>query len=241
MPGGAVGRCPRPHLPSTVTATPLSRGTTWTTRGLDTSGLQAAGRRRAGRGGGRPDRPRHRTGIPAGLCGRRARRPAGQDRRGENPAAAATVVGPCWPKAPPSGCCRRPTGFSQGYFFLAETSEAATEDTNTAQIDVYLDRCASQATAGPTGTRPAWPFQSDTATLLAVVDEGLGAVFFGIPPANIADFHPDPASDPVRPRGPATARAWTNSCTAATGNPPPPHSLHHSICLQFRVLSPPEP
>ncbi len=54
--------------------------------------------------------------------------------------------------------------------------------------------------------------------LLTVVDEGLGAVFFGLPPENMADFrtqygvpdqwmpigaiaigYPDPAADPVPP------------------------------------------
>jgi len=76
--------------------------------------------------------------------------------------------------------------------------------------------------AGTAGSHPGrfWCLPGFTALLilLAAVDEGLGAVFFGIPPENMADFrtqfgvpgqwtpigaiaigHPDPASDPVPP------------------------------------------
>jgi nitroreductase len=93
--------------------------------------------------------------------------------------------------------------------------------------DVYLDGYAERPDRGWTDRDEArWPvpyWYVDTGftallILLAVVDEGLGAVFFGIPPGIMADFrgrfgvpaewtpigaiaigHPDPGADPVPP------------------------------------------
>ena len=145
--------------------------------------------------------------------------------------------------------------------YESETSENATEDADPAQVtalstaplvivplackDVYLDRYAQPGKGWTDRDEARWPvpyWYIDTGftallILLAVVDQGLGAVFFGLPPENMADFrtqfgvpdqwmpigaiaigYPDPASDPVPPAGPATARASTNSSTAATGS-----------------------
>jgi nitroreductase len=95
-----------------------------------------------------------------------------------------------------------------------------------ASKDVYLDRYARPDKGWTDRDESRWPvpyWYIDTGfaallILLAVVDEGLGAVFFGIPPETMADFrarfgvpdqwtpigavaigHPDPAADPVRP------------------------------------------
>lgn len=92
--------------------------------------------------------------------------------------------------------------------------------------DVYLDRYARPGKGWTDRDEARWPvpyWYIDTGftallILLAVVDEGLGAVFFGIEPASMADFrarfgvpeewtpigaiavgHPDPAADPVPP------------------------------------------
>ena len=106
--------------------------------------------------------------------------------------------------------------------------------------DVYLDRYARPDKGWTDRDEARWPvpyWYIDTGftallILLAVVDEGLGAVFFGIPPENVADFrahsacpeqwtpigaiaigHPDPAvrsrrARPVpRPQEPRRARA----------------------------------
>ena len=62
--------------------------------------------------------------------------------------------------------------------------------------DVYLDRYARPGKGWTDRDEARWPvpyWYIDTEftallTLLAVVDEGLGAVFFGIPPGNMADF-----------------------------------------------------
>jgi nitroreductase len=126
--------------------------------------------------------------------------------------------------------------------YESETSENATEDAGTAQVtalstaplvivplackDVYLDRYAQPGKGWTDRDEARWPvpyWYIDTGftallILLAVVDEGLGAVFFGLPPENMADFrtqfgvpdqwmpigaiaigYPDPASDPVPP------------------------------------------
>ena len=97
--------------------------------------------------------------------------------------------------------------------------------------DVYLDSvCAAPTRAGRTGTSPRWPvpyWYIDTGftallMLLAAVDEGLGAAFFGIQPGLIPEFrrrfgvpeqwmpigavavgYPDPAGDPA----PSSARS----------------------------------
>ncbi|MFZ0048612.1 MAG: nitroreductase family protein, partial [Streptosporangiaceae bacterium] len=88
--------------------------------------------------------------------------------------------------------------------------------------DVYLDRYARQDKGWTDRDEAHWPvpyWDIDTGftallMLLAAVDEGLGALFFGIPPHQIPDFralyavpdrylpigavaigHPDPASD----------------------------------------------
>jgi nitroreductase len=92
--------------------------------------------------------------------------------------------------------------------------------------DVYLDRYARPEKGWTDKDEARWPvpyWYIDTGftallILLAVVDEELGAVFFGIEPASMADFrsrfgvpeewtpigaiaigHPDPAADPVPP------------------------------------------
>jgi nitroreductase len=88
--------------------------------------------------------------------------------------------------------------------------------------DIYLDRYARQDKGWTDRAESHWPvpyWDIDTGftallMLLAAVDEGLGALFFGIPPQQIADFrelygvpehylpigavaigHPDPAAD----------------------------------------------
>jgi nitroreductase len=88
--------------------------------------------------------------------------------------------------------------------------------------DIYLDRYARQDKGWTDRDEAHWPvpyWDIDTGftallMLLAAVDEGLGALFFGIPPHQIADFralygvpdqyvpigavaigHPDPAAD----------------------------------------------
>lgn len=126
--------------------------------------------------------------------------------------------------------------------YESETSENATEDASTAQVtalstaplvivplackDVYLDRYAQPGKGWTDRDEARWPvpyWYIDTGftallILLTVVDEGLGAVFFGLPPENMADFrtqygvpdqwmpigaiaigYPDPAADPVPP------------------------------------------
>jgi nitroreductase len=94
--------------------------------------------------------------------------------------------------------------------------------------DVYLSRYAKPDKGWTDLDEARWPvpyWYIDTGftallMLLAVVDEGLGAVFFGIPPHDMAAFHaafgvpeewtpigaiavghPDPAADPVPPAG----------------------------------------
>ena len=126
--------------------------------------------------------------------------------------------------------------------YQSETSEGATQDADPAEVtalstaplvivplackDVYLDQYAQPGKGWTDRDESRWPvpyWYIDTGftallILLAVVDERLGAVFFGIPPENMADFrtqfgvpgqwtpigaiaigHPDPASDPVPP------------------------------------------
>ena len=126
--------------------------------------------------------------------------------------------------------------------YESETSENATEDASVAQVtalstaplvivplackDVYLDRYAQPGKGWTDRDEARWPvpyWYIDTGfaallILLTVVDEGLGAVFFGLPPENMADFrtqygvpdqwmpigaiavgYPDPAGDPVPP------------------------------------------
>ncbi len=126
--------------------------------------------------------------------------------------------------------------------YEAAASEDVTEDEDPAQVtalstaplvivplackDVYLDRYAQPGKGWTDRDEARWPvpyWYIDTGftallILLAVVDQGLGAVFFGIPPKNMADFRmqfgvpgqwtpigaiaigrPDPASDPVPP------------------------------------------
>lgn len=95
-----------------------------------------------------------------------------------------------------------------------------------ASKDVYLDRYARPDKGWTDNDESRWPvpyWYIDTGftallILLAVVDEGLGAVFFGIQPEIMADFrtrfgvpeqwtpigavaigHPDPGADPVPP------------------------------------------
>ncbi len=134
--------------------------------------------------------------------------------------------------------------------YQSETSEGATEDADPAQVtalsraplvivplackDVYLDTYAQPDKGWTDRDESRWPvpyWNIDTGftallILLAVVDEGLGAVFFGIPPENTADFHtqfrvpeqwtpigaiaighPDPASDPVPPARPSDRKS----------------------------------
>ena len=126
--------------------------------------------------------------------------------------------------------------------YESEASENATEDADLAQVtalstaplvivplagkDVYLDRYAQPGKGWTDRDEARWPvpyWYIDTGftallILLAVVDQGLGAVFFGLPPENMADFraqygvpdqwmpigaiaigYPDPAADPVPP------------------------------------------
>jgi nitroreductase len=139
-------------------------------------------------------------------------------------------------------------GFSQGYSFLVlegvEQTASLGEDDERAQLaalspaplvivplackDVYLDRYAEGDKGWKDRDESRWPvpyWYIDTGftallILLAVVDEGLGAVFFGIQPGIMADFrtrfgvpekwtpigalaigHPDqePGADPVPP------------------------------------------
>jgi nitroreductase len=101
--------------------------------------------------------------------------------------------------------------------------------------DVYLAQYAERPDRGWTDRDEArWPvpyWYIDTGftallILLAVVDEGLGAVFFGIPPSIMAEFrtrfgipgewtpigaiavgHPDPAADPVGPPPPGLRKS----------------------------------
>ena len=100
--------------------------------------------------------------------------------------------------------------------------------------DVYLDTYAQPDKGWTDRDESRWPvpyWYIDTGftallILLAVVDEGLGAVFFGIPPENTADFHtqfgvpeqwtpigaiaighPDPASDAVPPARPSDRKS----------------------------------
>src|ERR1035437_6505443 len=95
-----------------------------------------------------------------------------------------------------------------------------------ASKDIYLDRYAQPGKGWTDRDEARWPvpyWYVDTGfaallILLAVVDEGLGAVFFGIPPRNMTDFrrefgvpaewmpigaiavgHPNPGADPVPP------------------------------------------
>ncbi len=134
--------------------------------------------------------------------------------------------------------------------YESETSENATEDADPAQVDalstaplvilplackdIYLDRYAQPGKGWTDRDEARWPvpyWYIDTGftallILLAVVDEGLGAVFFGLPPENMADFraqfgvpeqwmpigaiaigHPDPASDPVAPARPGDRKS----------------------------------
>ncbi|MGB6584224.1 MAG: nitroreductase family protein, partial [Streptosporangiaceae bacterium] len=96
--------------------------------------------------------------------------------------------------------------------YESETSENATEDADPAQVtalstaplvivplagkDVYLDRYAQPGKGWTDRDEARWPvpyWYIDTGfaallILLTVVDEGLGAVFFGLPPENMADF-----------------------------------------------------
>jgi len=126
--------------------------------------------------------------------------------------------------------------------YESEISENATEDADPGQVtalsiaplvivplagkDVYLDRYAQPGKGWTDRDEARWPvpyWYIDTGfaallILLTVVDEGLGAVFFGLPPENMADFrtqygvpeqwmpigaiaigYPDPAADPVPP------------------------------------------
>ena len=93
--------------------------------------------------------------------------------------------------------------------------------------DIYLDRYAEPGKGWTDRAESRWPvpyWYNDTGftallVLLSAVDEGLGAVLFGIPPESMAGFRssygvppewtpigaiavghpdPDPASDPVR-------------------------------------------
>jgi nitroreductase len=125
--------------------------------------------------------------------------------------------------------------------YEAEVSEGATQDADPAQItalsraplvivplackDIYLDRYAEPGKGWTDKDESRWPvpyWHIDTGfaallVLLSVVDEGLGAVFFGIAPENMAGFrasygvppewtpigaiaigHPDPAADRAR-------------------------------------------
>lgn len=124
----------------------------------------------------------------------------------------------------------------------AAASENATEDADSDPVtllsraplvivplackDIYLDRYAQPGKGWTDKDEARWPvpyWYIDTGfaallTLLAVVDEGLGAVFFGIAPESMAGFrerygvpaewtpigaivvgHPDPGSDPIPP------------------------------------------
>jgi nitroreductase len=124
----------------------------------------------------------------------------------------------------------------------SEVSEHATADADPAQIDelrpaplvivplackdVYLDRYAKPGKGWTDRDESRWPvpyWYIDTGftallVLLAVIDEGLGAVFFGIPGENVLDFraefgvpeqwepigaiavgYPNPGADPVPP------------------------------------------
>jgi nitroreductase len=126
--------------------------------------------------------------------------------------------------------------------YESEISENATEDADPGQVtalstaplvivplagkDVYLDRYAQPGKGWTDRDEARWPvpyWYIDTGfaallILLTVVDEGLGAVFFGLPPENMADFrtqygvpeqwmpigaiaigYPDPAADPFPP------------------------------------------
>jgi nitroreductase len=122
-----------------------------------------------------------------------------------------------------------------------ETSEGATDDSDVAQVtalmpaplvivplaskNIYLDRYAQPGKGWTDRDEARWPipfWYIDTGfaallILLAVVDEGLGAVFFSLPP-DLTDFrsdfgvpadwmpigviaigHPNPGADPVPP------------------------------------------
>ena len=124
----------------------------------------------------------------------------------------------------------------------ADASEGATEDADPDTVaplsraplvivplackEIYLERYAQPGKGWTDQDESRWPvpyWYIDTGfaallILLTVVDEGLGAVFFGLPPENMADFraqygvpdqwmpigaiaigYPDPAADPVPP------------------------------------------
>jgi nitroreductase len=126
--------------------------------------------------------------------------------------------------------------------YESTTSEGATEDADSAEVtalsqaslvivplaskNIYLDLYAQPGKGWTDRDESRWPvpyWYIDTGfaallILLAVVDEGLGGVFFGIPPENMVGFrshfgvptewqpigaiavgHPDPGADPVTP------------------------------------------
>jgi hypothetical protein len=112
--------------------------------------------------------------------------------------------------------------------------------------DIYLDRYARPDKGWADRDESHWPvpyWYIDTGfatllILLAAVDEGLGAVFFGIMPENMPDFrsrfgvsdnwtpigaiavgHPARRLTRCRrPRGSLPGRAWMSWCTAAGGD-----------------------
>ena len=125
---------------------------------------------------------------------------------------------------------------------IAALSRAPLVIVTLASKDIYLDRYARPDKDWTDRDKSRWPvpyWYIDTGftallILLAVVDEGLGAVFFGIPPEMMPAFrarfgvpdqwtpigaiaigHPDPGADPVPPARASGRRAWTSWCTAA--------------------------
>ncbi len=134
--------------------------------------------------------------------------------------------------------------------YESESSGNATQDADPAQVtalshaplvivplackNVYLHTYAQPDKGWTDRDESRWPvpyWYIDTGftallVLLAVVDEALGAVFFGIPPENMTDFraqfgvpeewtpigaiaigHPDPAADPVPPARPSDRKS----------------------------------
>jgi nitroreductase len=128
---------------------------------------------------------------------------------------------------------------------LAALSPAPLVIVTLASKDMYLDRYARPDKGWEDRDESHWPvpyWYIDTGftallILLAVVDEGLGAVFFGIPPEMMPGFRRGSGCrtsgrrlalslsatrirEPNRCRqgGRVPVRAWTNWCTAAAGN-----------------------
>ena len=130
----------------------------------------------------------------------------------------------------------------------SDSSEGATKDADAAQLmalsraplvivplaskDVYLDRYAESDKGWSDRDEARWPvpyWYVDTGftallILLAVVDEGLGAVLFGIPPENMTVFRTQFG----------VPEAWTPIGAVAVGHPDPAADLIPSSRTRHR-------